>query len=120
MRIGNHGIRVRLSELEQALGQTIGLLLSDGSKVRLPARPLVSAVRDAAQHTMSPDVQMILAAVADDCPQHGQGHLADLNLIRVMALANSGAPVGTHPLDQCEGADGVSPEVMNGNKEVIQ
>jgi hypothetical protein len=100
MRIGNHGIRVRLSELEQALGQTIRLVMADTSVRRLPARRLVGAVRDAAQHTTSPDVQMILAAVADDCPQRGQGHLADL--IRVMHLAHSGALVGADPMDQCE------------------
>ena len=93
-------ITKRLGELERAFSRTVRLVMSDGSERRLPARRLVSAVRDATQHTMSPDVRMILEAVADDCPRRGQGHLGDL--IRVLHIANTAVDDTNGAMDASE------------------
>ena len=95
-------ITKRLDELEgRAFGRTITLTMPDGRKVGLPARRLEAAVRCALQHQFDdPDVLAVLDSVSDDCALCGQGHLGDL--IRVMAHAASGPPVGADALDRCE------------------
>jgi hypothetical protein len=97
MRIGK-----RLDELERrAFGRIVRLTMSDGSEQKLPGRRLVSAVANAAQHRFdAPDVRLILGSVADDGALRGQGFLTEL--VKVLAHAASGAPVGADPLDFCD------------------
>lgn len=94
-------LRRRVEELEGRQRSDIELLMPDGGVKTISPKRLLAALNVVLQGQTSADAELLASSISDDGREHGQGDL--VGVIRVMAAARRGVPIGEHPMDLCEG-----------------